>query len=148
MIDVWSSAGVRLSRQIPTLEDMPLPMDDVIFLSLKHGDYPPSRAANSTTAASSLLAQMVKLHRILLEINSLNERTVSGATSGVTLENEVMDLSNALDEWHASLPPSMHDMPSNLQRYVSQGLGRIVCGSISRLLSSISSFMAIATAPF
>jgi len=54
MIDVWSSAGVRLPRQMPTLEDMPLPMDDVIFLSLKHGDYPPLRDANSTTAASSL----------------------------------------------------------------------------------------------
>ncbi|CZR53483.1 uncharacterized protein PAC_03362 [Phialocephala subalpina] len=125
MIDVWSSAGVRLPRQMPTLDDMPLPTDDVIFLNLRHGDYPPSTFTNSTTAASPLLAQMIKLNRILLEINSLNERTVSGATSGVILENEVMDLSNALDEWHASLPPFMHDTPTNIHRYASQGLGRM-----------------------
>jgi len=65
---------------------------------------------------------MIKLNRILLEINSLNERTVSGATSGVILENEVMDLSNALACKSAS---SMHDTRSNRQRYASQGLGRI-----------------------
>ncbi|KUJ17889.1 uncharacterized protein LY89DRAFT_29384 [Mollisia scopiformis] len=126
MIDVWSSTGVRLPRQMPTLEEMPLPMDDVGFLSLKDGDPPPpSFANNTTTASSSLLAEMIKLSRILLEINSLNERTVSGATSGAILENEVMDLSNQLDGWHASLPPFMHDTLSNVQRFASQGLGRM-----------------------
>jgi hypothetical protein len=126
MIDVWSSAGVRLPRQMPVIESMPLPMDDVVFLGLKQGESLASALdRRSASGSSPLLAQMIKLNRILLEINSLNERTVSGATSGIVLENEVMDLSNALDEWHNSLPPFMHDNPRNLQRYASQGLGRM-----------------------
>jgi hypothetical protein len=106
---------------MPVLESMPLPMDDVAFLNLEQREALPWTLDHG----SSLLAQMIKLNRILLEINSLNERTVSGATSGVVLENEVMGLSNALDEWHSILPTSMHDTPSNLQRYASQGLGRM-----------------------
>jgi hypothetical protein len=121
MIDVWSSTGVRLPRQMPLIENMPLPIDEVVFLNLRQGEALPATFDHS----SSLLAQMIRLNRILLEINSLNERTVSSATSGIILENEVMLLSNALDEWHASLPPFMHNTPSNLQRYTSQGLGRM-----------------------
>jgi hypothetical protein len=123
MIDVWSSAGVRLPRMMPVVESLPLPIDDVVFMSLRQGEVLPWPL--TADHGSSLLAQMIKLNRILLEINSLNERTVSGTTSGVVLENEVMALSNALDEWHNSLPPTMHDTPTNLERYASQGLGRM-----------------------
>ncbi|KAN0102568.1 Fungal specific transcription factor domain containing protein [Hyaloscypha variabilis] len=121
MIDVWSSTGVGLPRQMPILDNLPLPMDDVTFLALRPGNTLPWDIENGAL----LLAQMIKLNRILLEINLLNERTVSGTTSGVVLENEVMSLSNALDEWHNSLPTSMHDTPANLHRYASQGLGRM-----------------------
>lgn len=121
MIDVWSSTGVGLARQMPVLDSLPFPMDDVAFLALKQGETLPWIMDHG----SSLLAHMIKLNRILLEINLLNERTVSGTTSGVVLENEVMRLSNALDEWHNSLPASMHDTPVNLRRYASQGLGRM-----------------------
>jgi hypothetical protein len=125
MIDVWSSTGVRLPRQMPVLESVPLPMDEEVFLSLWHGEASALTLDRGSTSASSLLAQMIKLNRILLQINSLNERTVSGVTSGLILENEVMELSTALDDWHGSLPPFMHDTPSNLQRYAFQGLGRM-----------------------
>jgi hypothetical protein len=123
MIDVWSSAGVRLPRMMPIVESLPLPIDDVVFMSLRQREVLPRPLG--ADHGSSLLAQMIKLNRILLEINSLNERTVSGTTSGVVLENEVMALSNALDEWHNSLPLTMHDTPANLERYASQGLGRM-----------------------
>jgi hypothetical protein len=125
MIDVWSSTGVRLPRQMPVLESVPLPMDEEVFLSLWHGEASALTLDRGSTSASSLLAQMIKLNRILLQINSLNERTVSGVTSGLILENEVMELSTTLDDWHGSLPPFMHDTPSNLQRYAFQGLGRM-----------------------
>jgi hypothetical protein len=100
-------------------------MDEGVFLSLEPGETPASTFGRGSTSASSLLAQMIKLNRILLEINSLNERTVSGGTSGLILENEVMELSTALDEWHNSLPTFMHDNPSNMKHYASQGLGRM-----------------------
>jgi hypothetical protein len=100
-------------------------MDEGVFLGLEPGETPASTFGRGSTSASSLLAQMIKLNRILLEINSLNERTVSGGTSGLILENEVMELSTALDEWHNSLPTFMHDNPSNMKHYASQGLGRM-----------------------
>ncbi len=125
MIDVWSSAAVRLPRQMPTLENQPLPIDEVTFLNLQPGDFLPPDFNPSSSTASSLLVQMIKLNRILMDVNSLNERTVAGATSGVRLENEVMDLSNALDDWHASIPNFLHDTSENLHHYASQGLGRM-----------------------
>lgn len=36
-----------------------------------------------------------------------------------------MDLSNALDDWHANIPAFLHDTPANIQHYASQGLGRM-----------------------
>ena len=123
MIDVWSSAGVRLPKQMPSIDNIPLPCDEEIFLRLKHGDLVPQEFQSSSQ--SSLLAQMIKLNRILVEINEVNQRTVAGHTVGVILEDVVMELSNKLDDWHAGLPLFMHDNTTNLQRYAAQGLGRV-----------------------
>jgi hypothetical protein len=125
MIDVWSSTGVRLPRQMPTLENLPLPLDEVAFLNLKPGDPFPPDSNTPSRPQASLLAEMVKLNRVLHEINSLNEQTVSGQTDGISLENHVMDLSNKLSSWHSSIPLSMHDTPGNLQYWASHGLGRM-----------------------
>lgn len=125
MIDVWSSAGVRLPRSMPSIESMPLPIDEVTFLNLKRGDLLSSNFDYTTSTASSLLVQMIKLNCILMDINSLNERTVAGTTSGVILENQVMELSNALDDWHARIPSFLHDNSTNLQHYAALGLGRM-----------------------
>ena len=125
MIDVWSSAGVGLPRMMPSLDNLPLPIDETVFESLSPGEpLAPDFDINSSIN-SSLQAQMIKLNRVLMEINELNERTASGHTSGVILENMVMQLSNKLDAWHASLPQYMHDTPANLHRYASLGLGRV-----------------------
>lgn len=123
MIDVWSSAGVRLPKQMPSLENIPLPCDEEVFLNLKPGEF--VTLQYQSPSASSLLAQMIKLNRILAEINEVNQRTVAGHTGGAILENIIMELFNKLDDWHAGLPPFMCDNTTNLQRYASQGLGRI-----------------------
>lgn len=123
MIDVWSSAGVRLPKQMPSIDSITLPCDEEIFLRLKPGDFVPHEFQSSSP--SSLLAQMIKLNRILVEINEVNQRTVTGHTVGVILENVIMELSNKLDDWHAGLPTFMHDNTANLQRYAAQGLGRV-----------------------
>ena len=122
MIDVWSSAGVGLPKQMPALEHIPLPCDEEIFLSLEPGD---SALQSRASSASSLLAQMITLNRILVEINEVNQRTVAGNAGGVVLENTIMELSKKLDDWHRGLPPFMHDNFANLQHYAAEGLGRI-----------------------
>lgn len=123
MIDVWSSAGVRLPKQMPSIDNIPLPCDEEIFLRLKPGDLVPP--GFQSPSPSSLLMQMIKLNRILVEINDVNQRTVSGHIAGAVLRDVIVELSNKLDDWHASLPPFMHDTRANLQRYAAQGLGRI-----------------------
>ena len=122
MVDVWSSRSIRLPRQMPHMEALPLPIDEMSFLqwhpgnvALDHGD----------DRSSSLLAQMITLNRILSQINDTIAKTAAGSTITLVVEQTVRDLSQKMDEWYAALPEHMHDTPENLQRYASQGLGRI-----------------------
>ena len=123
MIDVWSSTGVNLPRQMPSL-DIPFPMDDIVFLGLKRGDFLPPNFSYAPGPAS-LLSQMIILNRILLQINELNTQTVTSPLQPVELEQRVSHLSNALASWHSSLPNTMHDTRENLQYWSSRGLGRM-----------------------
>ncbi|MCJ1256304.1 hypothetical protein MMC24_004125 [Lignoscripta atroalba] len=100
-------------------------MDEATFLTLRRGDSHISEFDNASEPAPSLLGQMIKLNRILMEINEVNERTVTGLANGVTLEDAVKETSRNLDDWHDALPDYMHYTPANLTRYASQGLGRL-----------------------
>ena len=125
MIDVWSSAGVRLPKQMVHLDNIPLPMDEATFLNLRRGNDHNSAFDITSAPGPSLLAEMVKLNRILMEITEVNEWTVTGQADEAVLEDAVKELSRKLDRWHDALPECMHDTPSNLTHYASQGLGRI-----------------------
>lgn len=124
MIDVWSSTGVNLPRAMPSLDDLPLPMDDVIFLRLRAGDFLPPDFA-TTPSSAPLLAEMINLNRILVRVNHLNSQTAISPLNPVELEKQVSILSQALSSWHASIPHTMHDTPENLQHWSAQGLGRM-----------------------
>jgi hypothetical protein len=97
-------------------------MDETAFLKLRKGHV--LKATDDSDRASSLLAQMIILNRILMEINQLI-RAVSTGSNSVVLEDSVKDLSQKLDNWHTTLPDYMRDTTENLNRYASQGLGRI-----------------------
>ena len=124
MIDVWSSTGVNLPLQMPSLDGLPLPMDDLEFLRLRAGDILPRDFATKPSSAP-LLAGMINLNRILIRINHLNSQTATSPLNPVELEKQVSTLSQALSSWHDSIPLTMHDTPANLQHWASQGLGRI-----------------------
>jgi hypothetical protein len=122
MVDVWSSRSVRLPRQMPYMEDLPLPIDEMSFLQWRPGNGAPDHGDDRS---SSLLAQMITLNRILSQINDTIAETAAGSTIILVVEQTVRDLSQKMDDWYAALPEHMHDTPENLQRYASQGLGRI-----------------------
>ncbi|OBT43082.1 hypothetical protein VE00_05487 [Pseudogymnoascus sp. WSF 3629] len=123
MTDTWSSYGLRLPKQMHRIESLTLPADDKAFLQARSGN---EIAPNlGTEPDSSLLSQMVKLHFILIEVNDFNSYTVTGQLSEAETVTMVTKLSQKLDDWHASLPPSMRDTPENLTRYKAQGLGRM-----------------------
>jgi hypothetical protein len=41
MVDVWSSRSIHLPRQMPYMEDLPLPIDEMKFLQWRPGDVAP-----------------------------------------------------------------------------------------------------------
>ncbi len=123
MIDTWSSFGVRLPKQMPHLDSLPLPIDDVTFLQMRRGSSPsPQFVLTPPKSESSLLAQMIKLNYILTEINELNQLTA--ANPGTVFEEKIERLSQDLDNWYRELPHNMHDTPENLAFWASQGMGR------------------------
>jgi hypothetical protein len=125
MIDVWSSAGVQLPRSIIPREDVPMPMEETLFLDL-HSDSQTNRRPSFISEPShSLLAQMIKLNTILVEINAANQ--LAAYNDGYQLGNtDVIDsLSAKLDRWHQELPSEIHDTAGNLAYWAENGLGNV-----------------------
>lgn len=123
MVDVWSSRSVRLPRQMIHLEDFPFPVNEAIFLQWTSRTQRPP--ADRFDSQSSLLAQMIKLNRILLEINDVITQTAASGSVNPVLEHTVHELSQKLDDWHEALPKYMHHTAENLARYAAQGFGRL-----------------------
>lgn len=123
MIDVWSSNGVRLPRSLVPRDDVPFPMEEVVFLEMKREDFDLPSPTMMEESVSSLLTQMVKLNAILLEIGELNK--VAAANQHFTYEfNASVDhLTSKLDSWYMNLPDQLKDTPDNLQYYANLGLG-------------------------
>ncbi|OHE90453.1 ZnF3 [Colletotrichum orchidophilum] len=123
MIDVWSSTAVKLPKLLPARSDIPLPMDDLPFLSLSRS----GTGATSATLAShssQLLSQMVRLNRILLDITDFNQRCVAENPEWDTLEQGVESLGTRMEDWLAALPANMRDTSENFAWFAARGLGR------------------------
>jgi hypothetical protein len=124
MIDVWSSTGISLPRQMTRRDDIPFPMDEATFLHMSSTNSNSFDFMLSPNRDDSLLAQMIKLNSILLEINDFIKALTSDPTN-LSIETTVETLSLKLAVWEAALPPNLCDTPENLHTFASQGLGRI-----------------------
>ncbi|KAE9571158.1 hypothetical protein CGMCC3_g12718 [Colletotrichum fructicola] len=120
MIDVWSSTAVKLPKLLPARSDIPLPMDDLPFLSMSRS----VPAAPLSNQSSQHLSQMVRLNRILLDINDFNQRCVAENPNWDSLEQGVETLSSRMEAWLADLPDNMRDTPENFAWFAARGLGR------------------------
>ncbi|KAL4888882.1 hypothetical protein BDV59DRAFT_210654 [Aspergillus ambiguus] len=118
MIDIWSSIGLNLPRQLGFKECYPLPTDEETFLSLRD-----STALPANNLQRGLWAEMVVLSQIWAQIHELNKRSVSKDMESVILSREVDDLAQQLYGWAAALPLTLQETPENLQRYTRLGLG-------------------------
>ncbi|KAL2831509.1 hypothetical protein BDW59DRAFT_169757 [Aspergillus cavernicola] len=117
MIDIWSSMGLNLPRQLDFVESYPLPTNEKVFLSLPNG---------STTAelsCSGLWSEMVILARIWARIHHLNKASVNSLIDYDSLSVTVDSLARELRGWSDALHPSLQETPANLERYASLGLG-------------------------
>ncbi|KAH8705543.1 fungal-specific transcription factor [Talaromyces proteolyticus] len=122
MIDVWSSNGMSLPRRLGN-EHNELPINELTFLQLTPHDI--NLGDVSGVFSSSLVAEMVKLNKILAAINELNKNSVEGRTEGQMSEKEVDWLAQQLTDWERDLPDHLRDNAENLSRYASLGLGRV-----------------------
>ncbi|KXH40590.1 ZnF3 [Colletotrichum nymphaeae SA-01] len=123
MIDVWSSTAVKLPKLLPARSDIPLPMDDLPFLSLSRSGAGVTGTA-SAAQSSQLLSQMVRLNRILLDVNDFNQRCVADNPTWDVLEQGVESLSIRMENWLAALPANMRDTPENFAWFAARGQGR------------------------
>ncbi|CAG8360779.1 unnamed protein product [Penicillium salamii] len=123
MIDVWSSTGVRLPRLLTPKPNTPLPMNEATFLQMNREQG--FTVEVETDRASSLLAQMVLLNRILCEINDFNIEAAETSLTTTYIMARISDLSAKLDRWLAELPVHMHDTRANLVSFASNGLGQL-----------------------
>ncbi|KNG51978.1 c6 transcription factor [Stemphylium lycopersici] len=124
MVDVWSSTAVRLPRIMPFDSAVPLPIDEIPFISM--GTSPRHGCIDASSSVSSpLLAEMVKLNRILSRIIDFNRVCVSEHLEGMPLEKGIRELSRDLDVWLEDLPQHMRDTPANFEYFASRGHGRM-----------------------
>ncbi|KAH8897243.1 hypothetical protein GQ53DRAFT_791831 [Thozetella sp. PMI_491] len=126
MIDVWSSTAVKLPKVMPPSQDVPLPIDELSFLALQHGNEESSTQDDAALSNNSqLLSQMVKLNRILSQINDFNQRCVVEDLDQHFVIHEVQEIELKLEQWRKELPENMRDHPDNLAWFASRGLGRV-----------------------
>ncbi|KAJ5178562.1 uncharacterized protein N7500_001261 [Penicillium coprophilum] len=98
-------------------------MNEAAFLAMTRTEgFTVSISADRT---SSLLAQMVLLNRILSEINDFNTKAATTTLTEEYITTTISTLSTDLSTWLKNLPAHMHDTPSNLQSYASQGEGHL-----------------------
>lgn len=124
MVDVWSSTAVKLPRIMPSEANVPLPIDEIPFSAMSI-DFSPSFDNGQATFESPLLAEMIKLNKMLSKVIDFNQRCVSEHLEGAPLEIGVRSLSRELDGWYESLPLHMRDTPENFAWFASRGLGRM-----------------------
>jgi hypothetical protein len=81
--------------------------------------------SDEANLATPLLAEMVKLNRILSRIIDFNQACVSEHLEGIPLERGIQELTCALDIWLDNLPQHMRDTPANFEYFATRGLGRM-----------------------
>ena len=123
MIDVWSSAGVRLPRSIPSLGDMPMPIDETTFLELSGEGR--SDISLGYRSEHSLLSQMIKLNSILVDINAMNEQATTAPMNDYHNYEQIEAISFKLDSWLNDLPDELQDTENNLADFAGRGLGHM-----------------------
>lgn len=117
MIDIWSSTGLQLPRQIAQSGSVALPMEESNFLNLLEETVAVEPTLNG------IWAEMVHLAHIWADIQDLNKAAVEGAIRLEHLNGAVETLSNKLNYWHTSLQPHLRPTKENLKKYAAIGLG-------------------------
>lgn len=118
MIDIWSSSGLHLPRQLQFNETIPLPAEETYFLQSAYAGVlpPPARG-------TGIWAEMVRLALVWSEVMDMNRSSVEGGLSPIQLHTAVESLAEKLEVWRTSLPTFLIDRSENRAHYLTNGLG-------------------------
>lgn len=118
MIDIWSSMGLNLPRQLDFVERYPLPTNEEVFLSLQRGVVTPANME-----CPGLCSEMAILARKWARIHHFNKAAVNSFIDSQSVSVTVDSFARELQAWSDSLPSYLQETPANLERYCSLGLG-------------------------
>jgi hypothetical protein len=119
MADHWSSSSLGLDRQMMDFDvSVNQPMDEVAFESLE----PEAQTCNGPWQPG-IWAHMIALVSIFAPIQNLNHRCAQGDTSPDQLDAEVVLLSQQLENWEHTLPPTDVMSERTLARHCKNGIG-------------------------
>lgn len=119
MIDIWSSAGLKLSRQLNYRHDVELPVEESQFLNLSTLD----AFRTERTLPRGIWGEMARLTSIWAEIQDLNTTSVENCMAPMVLMPEIETLAQKLNQWRIDLPPYLEETRENLHRYAQIGQG-------------------------
>jgi hypothetical protein len=119
MIDIWSSGGLKLSRQLSFGEDVELPAEEAFFLALSTNN---ASSANKPPSAG-IWGEMARLSRLWADIQDLNKQSVERQQTAVSLAPDIDALAAKLECWQKTLPPALKESRENLEHAAAYGMG-------------------------
>ena len=128
-MDMWTSVGTMLPRQLYPESTYPRPMEETLYESLV-----PGMAVNGTpfespqvtlrTRDCGIWAQMVPLTEIMCQVKEVQDKSVNGHRTRLQSLGDVQMIANRLDSWVLRLPIQLQNTPENMMRYAEVGHGR------------------------
>jgi hypothetical protein len=119
MIDIWSSAGLQLSRQLSYQDEAELPIDELGFLNLSLDG--PSGGRRSRVVG--IWGEMARLSYLWSLIQDLNKNAVEQNVPPASQIPAIEQLAQQLANWRDALPSFLQETPDNLQLMATRGLG-------------------------
>lgn len=119
MVDIWSSAGLQLSRQLSYREEAELPMDELGFLNLT----PDTLRDGHQKRVAGIWGEMARLTYLWSLIQDLNKTSVEENLSPMDYTSAIVALARQLGDWKEALPSFLQETPENLQNMATRGLG-------------------------
>ena len=116
MMDAWISSLMKSPRQLPAIDSLPRPLDDLTIIGT--ADYPPSKESRDASMWS-LLLPLTDMFAEVVYLNHDKEEQTNDSLSG--RESNVKQLASQLESWSQSLPAHLQHTASNLQHFAERG---------------------------
>lgn len=118
MHDTWGSTALQLPKQFSLDESVPLPADEIFFMSLTRTT-PPIQGP----LPSGIWGEVPKLTKILAKIQAMHKASVAGSLDSAALNLQVDSIFRKLQRWSQSLSPNLRETRANMERHAALSLG-------------------------